>query len=339
MALGVSFHKATDVTSRNIMDMGPSLFTSPLLSFQPSKIGNNFYEALMEGKPQVSIPIVHKNTVDISKSANLQQNDLTNTSSVRSQINQTKAAFKDTMETAKAEAGEAIMNAAKANGINPWHMAKQLFPGQPCEATNFVLACDPTCIGTIWTTVSNVSSQCSNEQISLVLDQALAALHDASQSKDGNAPQSNFDWQKFDTGDLQRFLIADPMKHDNTGRQIAAAEQAVIEMERNQDNLDAHYTSSGDVYDKVMSELDQSLAAEMVDIKKCAAECEMAADTVPAFRGLTPKEEEIPAFEGVEELKKKLAEAAPKPEPKPEPAMLERLMDPLAKLNPFRIAA
>jgi hypothetical protein len=333
--LGVSFRTTNEFSARDIM--GPSVFSSLTLPNQPSAIGNNFYEALTEGKPQVSIPIVHKHSVAVAQKANLQQNDLSNTGALRAQVNQTKSTFLETMNDAKMEAGRAIMDTAKANGINTGHVANALFPNKPCEAVNFLLACDPTCIGTIWSTVSNVTAQCSNKEIAIVLEQALKTLHEASKSKEGKAPKSPVSWDKFETGDLKRFLAADPMKQDNTGKQIAAVEQSIVEMERNQGDLEANYTSTGDVYEKVKNELDQSLVAELIAPRRCAAEVIMLAETLPALKGLAPKKEDVPDLREIEEVKKKLMEAAPKPDP--EPSGLKRLLDPLAEFNPFRKAA
>lgn len=333
MELGVSFRTINEFSAHDIM--GPSVFSGLSLPNQPSAIGNDFYEALTVGKPQVTIPIIHKQSVAVAQKTNLKQNDLSSTGAMKAQISQTKGAFLETMNDAKMEAGRAIMDAAKANGLNTGHVANALFPNKPCEAVNFLLACDPSCIMNIWSAVNDVASQCSNKDIALVLDQALKTLHEASQSKQGKAPKSNFSWDKFEAGDLKRFLAADPMNQDNTGRQIAAVEQSVTEMERNKGDLEANYTSTGDVYDKVVNELDQALVAEMIAPQKGAAECLMLAATLPVLKGLAPKKEEVPEFAELEEVKKKLAEAAPKPEP----AGLKRLLEPLADMISFRRAA
>lgn len=315
------------------------------LTAEPSAVGNNFYTALTEGKPQVSIPIVHKQSVDVSKPTNLEQNALSGTSQLRSQINQTKHAFLETMKDAKMEAGQAIMDAAKANSMNPGHVAMALFPQKPCEAVNFMLACDPTCIGTIWSAVSNVSAQCSNADLDRVLTQALKTLHDAGKSQEGKAPKAAVSWDKFNKDDLKRFAAADPLKDDHTGKQIAAVEQIVIEQERNQKNLEANYTSTGDVYEKVNKELDRAIvdkelvAALIGPDKKDAAECLMRGDSIREITKLkiTPAKNDDPLkpFDGVEELKRKIEEAKPE---SPAP-MLEKLTSSLGGFNPFRRAA
>ncbi|MCD8562721.1 MAG: hypothetical protein LRY54_01360 [Alphaproteobacteria bacterium] len=357
MELGISFRSASEVVSRDIMGMGMPLASS--LGFGPaapqSAVGNDFYASLTEGKPQVSIPIVHKQSVAVSQKADLKQNALSNTGALRGQINQAKNNFLDTMKDAKMEAAQAITDAAKANGMNPGHVIGALMPQKPCEAVNLLLACDPTCISTIWSTVSNVSAQCSNADIDRVLTQALKTLHDAGKARQQgqqataaktdtkSAATPGFSWEKFNTDDLKRFAAADPLKDDNTGKQIVAVEQTIIEMERNQKDLKANYTTTGDVYDKVKHELDRAivdkgLVAEMIGLApKSAAECVMLAECLPEIKGLKLEKEEndIPPLDSVEEVQKKLAEAAPKPEPD----MLKRLMAPLGGLNPFRHAA
>lgn len=318
--------------------MGPSVFASPLSGTQPSLVDNNFYESLTQGKPQIEIPIIRGQSVAVAQTANLKQNTLSNTGALRTQINQTKSAFLDTMKAAREEAGQAIMEAtseAVAGGANisTGQVAAALFPNKPCEALNFAIAFDPTFLSTMWSSVNNVISQCPNHEVAQIVENALSKLHEASKAKEGQAPKAQANWQEFNQGDLKRFLTADPMKDDNTGRQIAAVELAVIDMERNKGDLEANYTTTGDVYDKVMGELDRGLVAEMIAPRKCAAECLMLISTLPFLRGVTADNENTPELEEAQELSRKLAEAAPKMEP----TALQRLLQ--ATMDPFRKAA
>lgn len=320
--------------------MGPSVFTSSFIGPQASAVGNNFYEALTKNRPQIEMPLIQKQSVDISKTANLQQNGLTNTSALRGQVNQTKNAFKETMDEAKGEACAAIMGAAKDHGMNASHVAMALFPNKPCDALNFVLALDPTCIGAIWSTASTIASQVPNNKIAEVIEDALSALHDASKQKQGQSQKASspppLDWQNFQQSDLKRFLAADPMKDDNTGRQITALEHTLDEMDRNQGDLDANYAQSGDVYKKVLDELDHAapdaaVVAEIVGPQKSAAEVIAATEIMPFLKGVTLNPDEPPVFEAVDDVRKTLAQAALQAEPPALKKLLEMGLKPFGK--------
>lgn len=284
------------------------------------------------------MPVIQKRSVDVSKSVgSLQQNSLTNTGALRGQVNQTKNAFKETMDEAKKDACNAIMDAAQGNGMNASHVAMALFPGKPCDALNFVLALDPTCIGAIWSTASNIASTVPNNKIAEVIEQALSALHEAS-SKPKPGGKAPLDWSEFKQSDLKRFLAADPMTDDNTGRAITALEHTLTEMERNQGDLDAHYTDSGDVYKKLLDQLDhgapdQAVVADVAGPQKCAAECLAATQILPFLKGITLSPDEPLVLESVPEVEKTLADAALKTEP---PA-LQKLLE--FGLRPFKKAA
>lgn len=334
MDLGVNFSPATNL-SRDIMSMGPDVFTGSRIGNQPTDIGNNFYEALTEGKPQVEVPTIKTQSVAISQKTNLNQNDLSQTTALRSQIRQAKNNFMDTMYDARMEAGKAIMDAA---GPNKSAVARALFPNTS-EALNFVMACDPSFIGCVYSVINSIPG--SNKQIEEALENALSKLHDASQSKQGKAPKSQVSWSKFNQNDLKCFVMGDPMKIDSVGQKIADAEKSVSDMERNQGDLDANYTKSGDSLEKacyaIVAQNDDVAAslvgAEAIKPLKCAAECMAAPAILLGLKGIIVADNEnTPILDSVEDVSNTLSQAAIKMEPT---SSLKKLLE--ASMNPFAL--
>lgn len=303
-------------------------------------MGDNFYQTLTANRPKIEMPVIHKQSVDVSKTVNLQENSLSNTGALRGQVNQTKNAFKEVMDEAKKEACNAIMGAAKDHGMNTSHVAMALFPNKPCDALNFVLALDPTCIGAIWSTASTMASQVPNSKIAEVIEDALSTLHEASkqkqtQSQNAAAPPP-LDWSKFKQQDLKEFLAADPMRDDATGREITALEETLDEMEHNQGDLEANYAVTGDVFKKVLDELDHGLpdaevVAEVIGPQKSAAELMAATDIMPFLKGVSLNPDEPPVFEAVNEVSKTLAQAALQAESPALKKLLEMGLKPFGK--------